>query len=140
MATQLAWRYPNLQQVLISRLILEDSVPITPNSLFSDVSMPKLEENEEVDWIELLRRKPDVAVWVVETESHETCRPGCKRKLDQLQGEEEIEQQEFTAKLNGHLGQPCASAQRREAFRVVQPIDYNEHDQFKQNPDLLPWD
>ncbi|KAG8819195.1 hypothetical protein FRC17_010571 [Serendipita sp. 399] len=143
MATQLAWKYPNLQQVLIPRLILEDSVPINPNALFFDGSMPKLEENGEVDWIELLRRKSDVSVWVVETELHETCRPGCKWKLDQLQGgeeEEEVERQEFTAKLNGHLQQPCASAQGRKAFRVVQPIDYNEHNQFKQNPDLLPWD
>ncbi|KAG8791721.1 hypothetical protein FRC16_000315 [Serendipita sp. 398] len=150
MATQLAQRYPYLQQILVPRVILEDSVPISlrPPQFDTLTPGPDLGQGmEEESWMELLRKRLDVAIWVVEEESHEGCQPDCLWRFDQSETKDssitittEVEQSEPTKppELTCHIENSCAH--KRRPFRVVQPVDYNEHNQFKHKPELLPWD
>jgi len=117
----LAYEYPSLREVLIPRLVNLDWRNI--EALSSDESMPVLDTPERMkglDWIECMRRKSNVAVWLIESDDHGDCLPGCPRMASPSD----------LALEPGPTSSSDTDSPRRP-FHVIRPRDHNEHLEFK---------
>jgi hypothetical protein len=127
--TQLARLFPSLREVLIPRLVFEDWMHIV--GLSSDESLPTFIGNirmEGLDWIEYLRRKSDVVVWMIEPDNHSDCVTECPRIKRRHEGPMEPVIGNVLPVVEDAV---VSIGSSRPPFSVVHPRHYNEHLKFK---------
>ncbi|PVF94708.1 hypothetical protein CPB86DRAFT_712698 [Serendipita vermifera] len=130
---RLAWLFPSLREVLIPRLVFDELTPIT-------FPLPVLEKDISgyVDGVELARRRRDVAIWLIEPDSKDACRPDCCWPLHSTN--RKIQAKWMTSESNPNSLYTLSedSMPGRQPFCILSPDEYNQHNQYKLDPRYLP--